>query len=145
MHPPIFVLGPHSRQYFRTSLRLLLTLDYVPRKVKIPAPAIPHDCRLHLDVTKSTFCHRRPLKYVIANPRSRGRPRQDTSPPVSSTEESESESNDPINSSESTNTNDSLDSRTSEHDSSPLPPHLSYTLSPPESPPIPAPCPSNTS
>ena len=88
----VLVRSQHSRQYFRTTLRLLLQIDYVPKKVKIPAPAIPHDCRFCPEVTDRIFCHRRPFEYVLATPRSSGRPRRDTIPPISSTDESESES-----------------------------------------------------
>jgi hypothetical protein len=85
----VFILGPHSRQYFRISLCLLLTLNYVLRKVKISTPAIPHNCQLRPDITESIFHQCLPFKYIIANPQSRGRPRQDTIPPVSSTKELE--------------------------------------------------------
>jgi hypothetical protein len=88
----VFALGPHSRQYFRISLRLLLTLDYVPRKLKIPVRQLPHDCRFCQEVTRRIFQHRRPFEYVTTIPRLRGQPRKDTIPPVSSTKESESES-----------------------------------------------------
>jgi hypothetical protein len=91
----VFVLGPHSRQYFRTSLRSLLTLDYVPRKVKIPTSHIPHDCRFCPEVnplgSPLGSIHQRPFEYILAISRSRGRPRRETVLPVSS-DESESES-----------------------------------------------------
>ena len=116
----VYVLGPHSRQYFRTSLRLLLTLDYVPRKVKVRVHHLPHDCRFCPEVTRYIFQrHRRPFEYVIAIPRSCGRPRQDTIPPVSSTEESDSEPD--SDDSESSTDDDSSDTRTSTHNESPPP------------------------
>ena len=91
----VFVLGPHSRQYFRTSLRSLLTLDYVPRKVKIPTYHVPHECRFCPRVNPSDAPfgapHQRPFEYILAIPRSRGRPRRETVLPVSSESESESE------------------------------------------------------
>ena len=87
----VFVLGPHSRQYFRTSLRSLLTLDYVPRKVKIPTQSVPHDCFFCPDVNPLGSIHQRPFKYILASLRSRGRPRRKTVLSVSS-DESESES-----------------------------------------------------
>ena len=92
----VFVLGPHSRQYFRTSLRSLLTLDYVPRKVKMPTNHVPHDCRFCPPVNPSGTLlgsiHQRPFEYILAISRSRGRPRRETVLPVSSESESESES-----------------------------------------------------
>lgn len=92
----VFVLGPHSHQYFRTSLRSLLTLDYVPRKVKIPTYHVPHECRFCPRVNPSDTPfgapHQRPFEYILAIPRSRGRPRRETVLPVSSESESESES-----------------------------------------------------
>jgi hypothetical protein len=62
------------------------------KESKIPAPTIPHDCRFCPEVTDRIFCHRRPFEYVLATPRSRGRPRRDTGPPISSTEDSDSDS-----------------------------------------------------
>ena len=92
----VCVLGPHSRQYFRTSLRSLLTLDYVPRKVKIPTNHVPHKCRFCPLVnpynTPFGAPHQRPFKYILTTPRSRGRPRRKTVLQVSSESESESES-----------------------------------------------------
>jgi hypothetical protein len=92
----VFVLGPHLRQYFRTSLRSLLTLDYVPRKVKIPTYHVPHECRFCPLVNPSDTPfgapHQRPFEYILAISRSRGRPRRETVLPVSSESESESES-----------------------------------------------------
>ena len=117
----VYVQGPHSRQYFRTSLRLLLTLDYVPRKVKIPVHHLPYDCQFCPEITRHIFQHRRPFDYVIATRRLRGRPRhQDT------TEESDSSESGSDDSDSSTD-DDSSDTRTSTHNKS-LPP-------PPESPP----------
>ena len=120
----VYVQGPHSRQYFRTSLRSLLTLDYVPRKVKIPVHHLPHNCRYCPEVTRHIFQRRRPFDYVIATRRLRGRPRrQDTT-----TDEPESsESNSEDSSIFSSTDDDSSDTRTSTHNES-LPP-------PPESPP----------
>ena len=97
-HPShqVLVLGLHSRQYFRTSFRSLLTLDYVPRKVKIPTSHIPHDCRFCPEVnplgSPLGSIHQRPFEYILAISRSRGRPRHETVLPVSSESESESES-----------------------------------------------------
>jgi len=92
----VFVLGPHSRQYFRTSLRSLLMLDYVPRKVKISTNHIPHECRFcPLDNPYNTpfgASHQRPFEYILATPRSCGRPRRETVLQVSLGSESESES-----------------------------------------------------
>jgi len=92
----VFVLGWHSRQYFRTSLRSLLTLDYVPRKVKILTNHVPHDCRFCPLVNPSGnllgSIHQRPFEYILAISRSRGRPRRKTVLPVSFESESELES-----------------------------------------------------
>jgi len=91
-----FVLGPHLRQYFRTSLRSLLTLDYVPWKVKIPTNHVPHECRFCPRVNPSdtpfVASHQRPFEYILAILRSRGCPRCETVLRVSSESESESES-----------------------------------------------------
>jgi hypothetical protein len=93
----VYVQGPHSRQYFRTSLRSLLTLDYVPRKVKIPVHHLPHDCQFCPEVTRHIFQRRRPFDYVIATQRTRGPPcRHDT------TEESDSSESDSDDSDSST-------------------------------------------
>jgi len=92
----VFVLGPHSRQYFRTSLCSLLTLDYVPRKVKIPTNHVPNECRFCPLVnpydTPFGAPHQRPFEYILAILRSRGQPRRETVLQVSSESESESES-----------------------------------------------------
>jgi hypothetical protein len=53
----VFALGPHSHQYFQISLRSLLTLEYVPRKVKIPVRQLPHDCQFCQEVTQRIFQH----------------------------------------------------------------------------------------
>ena len=101
----VFDLGLHSRQYFRTSLRSLLTLDNVPRKVKIPISHIPHNCRFCPEVNTPGSSHQRPFKYIFAISRSRGRPCRETVLPVSSNEsESESDTDD---SGEISNTDDS--------------------------------------
>ena len=92
----VFVLGPHLRQYFRTSLRSLLTLDYVPRKVKIPTNHVPHECRFCPRVNPSDTPfgtpHHRPFEYILAISISRGCPRCETVLRVSSESESELES-----------------------------------------------------
>jgi len=84
----VFVLGPHS-------LRSLLTLDYVPRKVKIPTNRVPHECRFCPLVnpynTPFSASHQRPFEYILATPRSRGQPRRETVLQVSSESELESE------------------------------------------------------
>ncbi len=121
----VYLQGPHSRQYFRTSLRSLLTLDYVLRKVKIPVHHLPHDCQFCPEVTRHIFQRCRPFDYVIVIPLSRGQPCQDT------TEESDSSESDSDDSDSSTD-DDSSDTRTSTHNGSPPPPL--------ESPPIPEPC-----
>jgi hypothetical protein len=121
----VYVKGPHSCQYFRTSLRSLLTLDYTPWKVKIPVLQLPHDCIFCPEVTSHIFQRRRPFDYIIAIPRSRGRPRQDTPEELDS---SESDSDD----SDLLTDNDPSDISTSTQDRPPLPP--------PGSPPIPEPC-----
>ena len=126
----VYVLGPHSRQYFRTSLRSLLTLDYVPRKVKIPVRHIPHDCFFCQEVTQHIFQRRRPFEFIAITPRSRGRPRRNTVPPLSSSEDSNSESD--SDNSEQTVDDDSITTETSTHNGSPPP-------LPPESPPSPPP------
>jgi len=111
----VYIQGPHSRKYFRTSLSSLLTLDYVPRKVKIPVHHLPHDCQFCPEVTRNIFQRRRLFDYVITTRRSRGRPRrQDT------TEESDSSESDSDDSDSSTD-DDSSDTRTSTHNES-LPP-----------------------
>jgi len=92
----VFVLGPHSHQYFRTSLRSLLTLDYVLWKGKIPTSHVPHDCRFCPEVnplgSPLGSIHQRPFEYILAILRSRGQPHRKTVLPVSS-DKSESESN----------------------------------------------------
>jgi hypothetical protein len=108
----VYVLSPYSRQYFCTSLRSLLTFDYALRKVKIPV----HHCSFCPEVTHH---NQRSFEYVIAISRSRGRPRQDTIPPVSSTEESDSELD--SDDSDSPTDDDSSDTRTSTHNKSPPP------------------------
>jgi hypothetical protein len=102
----VYVQGPQSRQYF-------LTLDYVPRKVKIPVHHLPHDCQFCPEVTRHIF--------LIATRRSRGQPRQQDTTEESDSSESESDNSD------SSTDNDSSDTRTLTHNKS-LPP-------PPESPP----------
>ena len=114
----VYVQGPHSRQYFRTSLRSLLTLDYVPRKVKIPVHHLPHDCRFCPEVTRHIFQRRRPFDYVIATQRSRGRPRRQNT-----TEESADSSESDPDDSDSSTDDDSSNTRTSTHNESlPTPP-----------------------
>ena len=139
----VYVLGPHSRQYFRTSLRSLLTLDYVPRKVKIPVLHIPHDCFFCQEVTQYIYQRCRPFEYVAATSRSRGRPRRDSLPSPSSSEDSvpppPSSSEDSISELDSTNSeppddDDSITTTTSVHNGSPPP-------EPPPSPPTPNPYP----
>jgi len=78
-HPShqVFVLGT-QHQYFRTSLRSLLTLDYVPGKVKIPTSYVPHDCCFCPEVNPLGSIHQRPFEYILAILRSRGRPRRET-------------------------------------------------------------------
>ena len=72
----VYACGPHSGKFYSTSLRALLSLDYVPHQVKIPCWHLPHVC---------AYCHRVPLsnnlwRYVFAHisaePRRRGRPSQ---------------------------------------------------------------------
>jgi len=80
----------------RTSLRSLLTLNYVLRKIKIPTNHVPHECRFCPLVnpynTPFGASHQRPFEYILPTPRSRGRPRRETVLQVSSQSESESES-----------------------------------------------------
>jgi U3 small nucleolar RNA-associated protein 14 len=57
------------------------------------------------------FRNHQPFEYVITIPHSRGQPRQDTIPPVSSTEELDSESD--SDNSDSSTDDDSSDTRTS--------------------------------
>ena len=109
----VFVLGPHSRQYFRTSLRSLLTLNYVPQKVKIPTYHVPHECRFCPLVNPSDTPfgtpHQRAFEYILAISRLRGRPRRETVLPVSTESESESESEfDSDNLIENSNTDNSV-------------------------------------
>jgi hypothetical protein len=116
-----YLCASHQVYVLRTSLRLLLTLDYVPRKVKIPVHHLPHDCQFCTEVTRHISQRRLPFDYVIATRRSHGRPRrQDT------TEESDSSESDSDNKDSSTG-NDSSDTRSSTHNES--------LLTPPESPP----------
>ncbi len=88
----VYVQGPHSRQYFRTSLRSLLTLNYVPRKVKIPVYHLPHDCIFCPEVTQFIFQRRRPFDYVIVPQRPRGRPRREDTTEETDSSDSDSES-----------------------------------------------------
>ena len=69
----VLVRGLHSRQFFSTSLGSLLSLDYVPRKVKIPTKWIPHCC-IHCPWVDNL--HEPPFKYVLEVTRTRGRPRR---------------------------------------------------------------------
>ena len=116
----VYVQGPHSRQYFRTSLRSLLTLDYVPQKVKIPVHHLPHDCQFCPEVTRHTSQRRRPFDYVIATRQSRGRPRRQDTTEESDSPESDSDDED------SYTDDDSSDTRTSMHNESlPTPPESS--------------------
>jgi hypothetical protein len=124
----VFIIGPHSRQYFRTSLRSLLTLDYVPRKVKIPVRQLPHDCFFCQEVTQHIFQCCRPFEYIATTPRSRGRPRQNTVPPPSSSKESDSESD--SDNSEPPIDDNSTTTETLTHNGSP-PPHYHQNLPPP--------------
>ena len=105
----VYVQGPHSCQYFRTSLRSLLTLDYVPRKVKIPVHHLPHVCQFCPEVTRHTSHRCRPFNYVIATQRSRGRPRRQDTTEESNSSESDSDDED------SSTDDDSSDTRTSTH------------------------------
>ncbi len=41
----IFVRGRYSGQYFPASLRSLLMLEYVPRRVHVPTDWLPHKCQ----------------------------------------------------------------------------------------------------
>ena len=78
----VLVRGPHSRQFFSTSLGSLLSSDYVPRKVKIPTKWIPHKC-IHCPCVDNHF-DEPPFKYVLEETRTRGRPCRadpDNSPP----------------------------------------------------------------
>ena len=40
----VYAYGPHSCQFYSTSLQALLSLDYVPHQVKIPCCHLPHVC-----------------------------------------------------------------------------------------------------
>ncbi len=94
---------------------------YVPWKVKIPVPHLPHDCQFCPEITRHIFQRRHPFDYIIATRQSRGQPcRHDT------TEESDSSESDSDDSDSSTD-DDSSNNRTSTHNES-LPP-------PPEPPP----------
>ncbi len=83
----VFVRGPHSRQFFSTSLGSLLSLDYVPRKVKIPTKWVPHKC-IHCPCVDNHF-DKPPFEYVLEETRTRGRLRRadpdDSSPNDSDT------------------------------------------------------------
>ena len=70
----VYAHGPHSRQFYLTSLQALLSLDYVPAQVKIPCWHLPHVC---------AYCHSRPwpsnrwvcvFDHISAEPRRGGRP-----------------------------------------------------------------------
>ena len=66
------VRGLYSRQFFSTSLGALLSLDYVPRKVKIPTNWIPHNC-IHCSLINNQF-GKPPFEYVLKVNRTRGDP-----------------------------------------------------------------------
>ena len=67
----VLVRGLHSRQFFFTSLGSLLSLDYVPRKVKILTKWIPHSC-IHCPWVDNF--DEPPFEYVLKVTRTRGRP-----------------------------------------------------------------------
>lgn len=66
--------GKHSRQFHKTSLRSLLSLDTIPDQIKIPCWHLPHSCaycsahRYPPNLWISLFVH------ISAWPRRRGRP-----------------------------------------------------------------------
>ncbi len=68
----VLVRGLYSCQFFSTSLGALLSLDYVPRKVKIPMKWIPHDC-IHCCQIDNQF-HKPPFEYVLEVNRTRSQP-----------------------------------------------------------------------
>ena len=70
----VLVRGPYSRQFFSTSLGSLLSLDYVPRKVKIPTKWIPHKC-IHCPLVDNQF-DKPPFEYILEVTKTRGRPRR---------------------------------------------------------------------
>ncbi len=72
----MYAYGPHSRQFYLTSLQALLSLDCVPHQVKIPCWYLPHVC---------AYCHSFPLPnnlwgyvfvHISAEPCHQGRPSQ---------------------------------------------------------------------
>jgi hypothetical protein len=70
----VLVHGPYSRQFFSTSLGSLLSLEYVPRKVKIPTKWIPHKC-IHCPLVDNQF-DKPPFEYILEVTKTRGRPRR---------------------------------------------------------------------
>jgi hypothetical protein len=66
----VLVRGLYTRQFFSTSLGALLSLDYVPRKVKIPTKWIPHTC-IHCGRIDNQF-DEPPFEYVLKVNRTRG-------------------------------------------------------------------------
>jgi hypothetical protein len=79
----VFVLGNHSRQFITLSLRSLLSLDHIPRIVRIPVPAsrLSHECIFCGD----TDGIHPPFEIVPAVQRSHGRPRRKEAAPTDST------------------------------------------------------------
>ena len=73
----VLVRGLYARQFFSTSLGALLSLDYVPRKVKIPTKWIPHRC-IHCAQIDNQF-DEPPFKYVLEVTSTCGRPRRTNS------------------------------------------------------------------
>jgi hypothetical protein len=84
----VFVLGPHSRLYFSASLCSLMELEYVPRKVRVPMPWLPHYCHFCVDIGGT----RRPFEYVQEFECLPGRPRwEDITPNIIDNELSDDE------------------------------------------------------
>jgi hypothetical protein len=69
----VFVLGPHSQLCFSASLCSLLELEYVPRKVRVPTPWLPHYCHFCANIGGT----RKPFKYVQEFQHPPGRPRRE--------------------------------------------------------------------
>ena len=70
----VLAKGKHSRQFYSTSLRSLLSLDTIPDQIKIPCWHLPHNC---------DYCHKHPyprnlwtslIVHISAWPKRRGRP-----------------------------------------------------------------------
>ncbi len=69
----IFVRGHYSGRYFPASLCQLLALEYIPRRVRVPADYFPHKCNFCPD----TDGVQPPFLYVPHKQRAPGQPQRE--------------------------------------------------------------------